>query len=103
MTEHEQGYEAGKKVRSELETFLPEWGNTICKIIDFFFTRREKHIVVVTDNFDSQFDKIVINMAEKAPSLARTFAKATVASMNEVETIMAQNAAEKAAENEQPN
>ena len=92
-----------KAAETALEKFLPAWGQTICTIIDFFFTRREKHVVVVTDNFNRQFDEIVINMAEKAPSLARTFAKATVASMNEVDTIMAQNAAEKAAETEQPN
>ena len=103
MNPEEQGYEAGKKVRSELETFLPEWGNTICKIIDFFFTRKEKHVVVVTEHMNTHLDNVVMQLAEKAPTMAKVFAKATVESMNEVEAIMAEKAAKDAASTEQPN
>ena len=103
MNAHEEGYQAGKKVRSELESFLPEWGNTICRIIDFFFTRKEKHIVVVTNQMNTHLDNMILQFAEKAPTMAGSIAKAAVASMKEIDAVKAQHEAEKAAETEQPN
>lgn len=86
-----------------IEKYLPLWGQTVCNIIDFFFTRREKHVVVVSEQFSTQFDKVLIETAEKAPMMARTFAKAAVLSMKEVEAVQAQHEAEKTAQTEQPN
>jgi len=86
-----------------IEKYLPLWGQTICSIIDHFFTRREKHVVILADNASAQIDKIALRIAENAPTMAKAFAKATVASMNEVEVVMAEKAAKEAASTEQPN
>tara|TARA_B100000131_G_scaffold243586_1_gene236240 strand:- start:1 stop:288 length:288 start_codon:yes stop_codon:yes gene_type:complete len=92
-----------EKENNAIEKFLPLWGQTICSIIDHFFTRREKHVVIVAENASAQIDKIAFKIAENAPTMAKAFAKATVASMNEVDAVMAEKAAKDAANTEQPN
>ena len=86
-----------------IEKYLPLWGQTICSILDHFFTRKEKHHVVVAENAGVQIDKIALKIAENAPTMAKAFAKATVTSMNEVEAVMSEKAAKEAARTEQPN
>ena len=85
MTNEEQA------AQSAIEKYLPLWGQTITHIIDFFFTRKEKHIKVVTADMNAQFDKILLGTIEKAPMIA----KAGLAAYKEVEGIIAEETAER--------
>mgnify|MGYP001156846799 CR=1 FL=1 len=78
--------EESRAESAAIEKFLPAWGQTVTHIIDFFFTRKEKHIKVVTGDMNTQFDKIILSTIEKAPMIAQ----ASIAAYKEVSEIIAE-------------
>lgn len=93
-----------------IEKYLPLWGQTICSIIDHFFTRKEKHIAVVGETFSTRIDTAFGKLLDNAPQMVKAMSKTMVATIDEVDTVMKERAAaqqqaeaEEAAKTEQPN